>query len=422
MQKLCKALGAKYGEPALGRYLAGSVRLQNWDKFWSPILTTCKTHKADGQVSLRILHSGAGHPWTHVGRFINNILQKDLENATCLHKHSKSVLEGIRNLEVPASVVFIKLDVQDFYMSGNCADLAKHSCEDLERADVIKPIVEHLLLTQYVCVKDNDNEVDARYFRVNNGSGMGQHSSGSIADRAFYRLAELPFASNRQIQAAHDVLFYGRYRDDILIIAHRGREESKYLAFVRELIRRASVVYKVKCESVSSSSCNYLDFTLFKDPHVHINGKLLYKLHDKNTSQKIPLTPTSNHHPNINKSWPVAEVRRIAQLSHSYQQFRADKLRFVNRLKYFFFPEEITRVVEDIDPFLGQRRQRQRPACTWMVLPFSKVFACKQMYDAIRVVHERWHRILSHTGLISEVHVSWRNAAPNLLKILSGGR
>ena len=60
---------------------------------------------------------------------------------------------------------------------------------------------------------------------------------------------------------AHNVQFYGRYRDDILIIAKPGPLSR---AFIDGIIERCRSIYPVSIEETSDTSIAFLDVTLFK--------------------------------------------------------------------------------------------------------------------------------------------------------------
>ncbi|MFM7983934.1 MAG: hypothetical protein ACKPKO_31880 [Candidatus Fonsibacter sp.] len=44
-----------------------------------------------------------------------------------------------------------------------------------------------------------------------------------------------------------------------------------------------------------------------------MDGRLHYKPHIKSTRQNIPLSDTSSHAINDHRSWPIAEIKRIAK-------------------------------------------------------------------------------------------------------------
>jgi hypothetical protein len=93
------------------------------------------------------------------------------------------------------------------------------------------------------------------------GTGQGLIVSGDLSDSSLYQLCEASYACLKHIQVAHNVQFYGRYRDDILIIAKPGPLSR---AFIDGIIERCRSIYPVSIEETSDTSIAFLDVTLFK--------------------------------------------------------------------------------------------------------------------------------------------------------------
>eukprot|EP00973_Karenia_brevis_P076955 10686507-Karenia_brevis.AAC.1 len=298
----------------MARYLKASIRSSNLEKFWSRIMCTIKTHKP--KVSLRILHSGTGHPFTALGHAIGAHLDSYLNGFSHLHRCTKTVLDQIKQKVFPQNICFCKLDIDDFYMSGTAGDLSLYSSLDMPASRELKELIFQMLVSQRVELPIEYQD-KAESYTVNIGSGMGLHASGAISEKVFLELVEKPFACRNQVQQEYGILLYARYRDDILIIADRDKN-NQWWKFGREIIKRAAPVYKVSLDEIKSSQIEYLDVCIYKPADFAIRKKLETKLYRKPTAQKILLHPSSCHVESVHRSWPGAEILRIGSLSSSY--------------------------------------------------------------------------------------------------------
>ena len=134
---------------------------------------------------------------------------------------------------------------------------------------------------------------------------MGRLMSGEVSDTILYNYVEEPWAANRDVQLAHGVEFYGRYRDDVLIIARRG---AALRTFFHGMSKRARGVYTIAFDNPSCQSIDYLDVTLFKHKN-HLDGdSVSYKPYRKPTAVHVPLHRGSGHNPSVHDSWPSGDL------------------------------------------------------------------------------------------------------------------
>ena len=61
--KLAKNFAISVGEKGMDAYMVQGQAKADQDRFVSRIVATIKTHKPPGEVSVRLIHSGVGHPW-----------------------------------------------------------------------------------------------------------------------------------------------------------------------------------------------------------------------------------------------------------------------------------------------------------------------------------------------------------------------
>ena len=92
----------------------------------------------------------------------------------------------------------------------------------------------------------------------------------------------------------YGVKFYGRFKDDILIIFDGSVPAHTWGNFVRA-IRLKSKFFKIKTESMTKLSVNMLDVTLSKDSEWERTGRLSHYCFIKPTSIYTPLALSSAH-------------------------------------------------------------------------------------------------------------------------------
>ena len=168
-------------------------------------------------------------------------------------------MSKLHQLEVPLDAVFMKIDVKNYFMSGNHDVLvanASKSCRQKTR-DVFQRLLELVLTAQWV----TPHSTDSRTFRVQCGSGMGMACSGEVSDASLLQMAELPFILRDDIRRKFHIVAYFRFKEDILLIVG-GSKLSR-----RELIgqlRRRSACFELEVDELSNEGVSMLDIWVYR--------------------------------------------------------------------------------------------------------------------------------------------------------------
>lgn len=99
------------------------------------------------------------------------------------------------------------------------------------------------------------------------GSGMGLTCSGEMSDICFMELVEKPFATDPGVMFDHGVHFYGRFKDDGLIIA--SGSFVKRLSYINRMQELAKL-FVIEIESSDNSQAIMLDLLIRKSPLVRV--------------------------------------------------------------------------------------------------------------------------------------------------------
>ena len=321
---LAKAIGEAVHDEELTKALTSSLQLGSTD-FTCSILSTVKTHKGPGQVSLRIIHAAPRHFMNPGMRWVATHLKEFIKQQPHILRDSDHLLAQIRQVRVPKTAKLVKFDIKDFFMSGKhqqLADLAS-SCFPPDVQFEARCLIDCILGNQIVHVPG-----DERYWAVKVGTGMGLRCSGELSDTCFFKLCEEKFAADKAVQQQYGVLFYCRFKDDGFFIID-GPQDAR-IAICQELKRRSGC-FQVVFDSVSSHDAIMLDLRLFKGSGWARSGTLDYELHLKESRQWSPLLHSSAHPMSVHMSWPTAQMQRIANRFSDKQAGRIAVLAFQQR-------------------------------------------------------------------------------------------
>ena len=159
----------------------------------SNLLYTIKTHKNKGDVSLRLIHSGALHPFAAGSGVLRQELKSSLAPLGHLVRSTDELLQRLLSRKFPNDCQFAKLDIKDFYLMGDHRSIVSTVKPLFNQAyrEELGDLLECILFHQYVgSAHLEDNEV----WQVKTGSGIGQSHSGELSDVYFYELVERHFA------------------------------------------------------------------------------------------------------------------------------------------------------------------------------------------------------------------------------------
>lgn len=266
---------------------------------------TVKTHKPPGEVGFRALHSSVNTPLLGAMKFIASLLKPQLTALPHLLKRSADAVKQLQHWRVSPSAFLITIDIKDFFLDGNHAQITSACQELVEPSWRSSFLVKFILDAQYLtspCFPE-------RMWKVNKGAGMGLQCSGELVDSTFFKTVEEGILPQLD---GWGIVGHFQFKDDILVICDSPREV--LLDFVSTL-KKASSVWKLKVESVSQTEARFLDLRLFKGARWLATGCLDISINDKVTAQKQPVAIHSLHPPHTHLSWPIGLWSIVSTLS-----------------------------------------------------------------------------------------------------------
>ncbi len=167
-----------------------------------------RQHKPAGRVSVRMIHARPQGIMRGLATVAHKMMNEKVKNLRHLCKDSSEVIGILNSTAVPDEAVLMKLDTEQFYLSGSHEDLielAAGKFEDRQQRNLVQGILWTVLGYQ-MAINGNDGSL----YRVHEGLGMGGVHSGSPS--------ALDFAVKvkRSLLLMEGMEVYVRFRDDVL--------------------------------------------------------------------------------------------------------------------------------------------------------------------------------------------------------------
>jgi hypothetical protein len=376
---------------------------------------TVKTHKGDGQVVMRSIHSSTNHLHNAISEVINRMLEPILRRHRLLCWSTEDVQKKLSTAKVSPRSLFMKFDVKEFFLSGEHEAISTAVASHFEGREKswIRDATSFVLSTQFV-EYSVENEL---HHQVLEGSGMGMRHSGSISDAAFFAQCE------KRLVLENDSLgveVYARFKDDIFV----SLQNVSYIrAFKEALIGGAAPMYRVELESYSFVGVPFLDLQISKRETGGLTF-LSWCPYFKPTGRHIPLSSESSHPRSCHRAWPVAEIRRMWSRSSSRQDFLHARAVKLARFQAFFLDESIFRMAESWQPSIlpGSGRhlvpcREQQYRIIRLILPFSRRWV--GLASKLHVLQSKWEQFLALIGVNIRLQVSFRKGGQALTSIVN---
>ena len=266
---------------------------------------------------------------------------------------------------------------------------------------LMKESLWFLLDNQYVSDKVLDQEL-----KVIKGSGMGLPHSGGVAELAFMFGGELR-ALTRQQELG--IFFYGRFKDDCLIIFD---DYDNLKIFVEDL--REGHPFTIECESISSKFVHYLEVGVEKT----LKEFLVYPVSKPSTQHTPWLEACSSHPRSIHASWPISRLKARLSLCSTERLKSQEVVKFKSQAERQHISRQALNSIFSHGSKNVAKSGKLRSVngrTHWLILPYVPLLAKSGLGSVInRFFKAAWVRS-SFKALFDEC-VSIRVAYRNVLK------
>ena len=241
---LCKRVEDLEREPDLARMLRKSLSSPG-AKIEVQLVTSCKSHTPPREIKFRNIHSAPRHAFAGLAIWSAKQHREQLKQFPTLYRDTRDFIHHISALKASPENYFVRLDIEEFFMSGDPEVLASDAAglsEEGPRKRLLCEVVRFLLTHQFVASRRHPE----RLWRVQKGSGMEMKNSGELSDTAFAFLVKR-WCLKPDTLGMFAIDLYGRFKDDIVIVA-RNRALTKHFVWG---MKHRSKYYKIKVEEVS---------------------------------------------------------------------------------------------------------------------------------------------------------------------------
>ena len=138
----------------------------------------------------------------------------------------------------------------------------------------------------------------------------------------------------------------------------------------------------------------------------------------------FPLSSDSAHTPSVHRSWPIAEIRRIARRSSSEVAFENAKSHLCSKWRSGFLNTGSVHPFQSIN-FSAARglkpkaRAVETSRVIWLVLPYFPCWANNILRKRVCELVSKWHQDIAPILRSNwTIRISWKNQNRNLLDVL----
>lgn len=284
-----------------------------------------KTHKKVFPPPLRPIVSGIGSLCEHLSEWVDVHLPPLVISRPGYLRDSKQVLQVLQDARWEENYSWITLDVVSLY-SNIPHNIALTAVEYMIKkySNFSNDLNHFLIMAIDFLLSHNYFRFDASFFIQQVGAPMGSKFSPSLAN-LYMSYWEEKFIFSYDNPFTCDVVWYGRYIDDLIIIW--GRDVASIPHFHR-YVNENNLNLKFTCE-FSTSHVNFLDLTLrgMADEH-----KIHTSTFRKPDAGNTILNADSNHPQHTLNAIPVGEYLRLKRACSNQTTFNTETESLDNRL------------------------------------------------------------------------------------------
>ena len=346
----------------------------------------------------------------------------DLQRGATIIKDSKSLINIVETLKIQdPDCILITSDISSLY-----TNIPTDTGPDVVAgmvADEHKSIVRNLLR---MILKNNCFQFNGRPFIQVNGTAMGTNSAPNYAN-----LFLIPFETRFIARYRREILFYGRYLDDIIIILSSKCNLQQFQLDFTQICPHLEFSFKY-----SPIEIEFLDIVFYKGHRFDRDSVLDTRVHQKSCNNYLYLPYRSQHTLHTKKSMITTELQRYIRLSSDFQHFQEIRSLFHERLLtrgygrallHFLFNSEAARYRNRAQLLKSQARKSDKPKTDsdQPILFFSMEFNATTQQFATQM-QQHLHRVIDNCREIlllegippPRTMIAWRSS-PNFFRLMN---
>nr|XP_016846924.1 PREDICTED: uncharacterized protein LOC107982425 [Anolis carolinensis] len=347
-----------------------------------------KIHKGIFPPPGRPIVSGTASILEPLAQFLDHHLQPFVPLSQSYIKDTKHFINIIETLSIPPQAVLMTSDITSLY-TNIPLDEARTVFKELldTRESTISPT--HFLIGLLdIVLEYNYFRFGFQFYLQTFGVAMGSPLAPSLANLFMSNLEQMWILNNTKNQLLQDIIYYGRFIDDIFLICNTkesATQLSTWLNTIHDNIKFTS--------TYSHTSINFLDVTVYK------NGKrLMVKNYRKPTDKNSIMHYSSFHHHKLKTNLPFAQLIRLKRNTSSPEDLATEVSIFKKQFKERGYPTRIIntaiRKVESIDRsnLLKEQTKQRNDRIIWLL-------TLTQFTPKIhKIIRKHWHLIRDIPG------------------------
>ena len=290
---------------------------------------TTKVHKKDFPIRPIVNYKPA--PAYKVKKQLVKILQNKLIQTNQYNiKNSIQLTNQLKKLPISSQSKLISLDIKDMFTNIPIAETLNIIKQQLQ-LDYDSKIIQQLIQLLSTSLKQNYFYYNGNYYEQKDGLPMGSPLS-PILSEIFLQHLEAAHIDN--IKKQYNIIYYGRYVDDIIVIYDNPTDTGN------EILSKFNGIHnniKFTIEKEEQNSINYLDIKIQKEKW-YKNYRLKFNIYRKPTTSKLSINYNS-HHPIDHK---LANFRcllnRLNRIPFSKNNYKKEMANIINIAHYNNFP------------------------------------------------------------------------------------
>ncbi len=283
-----------------------------------------KAHKpkpVDSAFCGRPIISGCCSPTRALSEYLDYFLLPLVQQQDTYLKDSPELIKILADLKLPPDITLVTADVTSLYtniLQDECIDIVvKRLQESNIRYQIPKPPSQLVRRILELILKRNCFEFNGEYYLQIVGAAQGNILSPEISDLVMYVIEK------EHILTDPNIVFYRRYRDDLLMLYQGDQNE---LQALMSRMNDAHTTLKFTFET-SNDIVTYLDLQIFKGEKFHEHGYLDHKINMKKTETHQWLCPQSAHCPSVFSALVLGETIRYCR-GHTSETDFVEKVNF----------------------------------------------------------------------------------------------
>jgi hypothetical protein len=242
-----------------------------------------KTHKENEPIRPVIDNTQA--PSYKIAKFLNNKIKAyiNLPN-TYITINSGEIAQELHKLHITEKHKILTLDIKDLYVNLPKQGIIQSIIFSLDKNNTCKKVKDQIIRLRKIISEQNYFQYNDQFFKPKNGTAMGSHVFGTLAEIYLEHTDELYI---RHWIESKEIIYYKRYVDDIIIIFNHNKTNE---IAITSIMNNINEQLEFKATMEVNKSINYLDLTISRN----IN-KIELSLYRKPTKANITIQYTSNH-------------------------------------------------------------------------------------------------------------------------------